>query len=278
MRALQFAPATYYAAISRPTSARAVRDEELVREIQATYDENHFVYGARKIWVALNKRGISVARCTVERLMGDMGLVGARRGRAFKVTTLGDDRLPRPADLVERDFSAPGPNRLWVADLTYVKTHTGWVYVAFVVDVFSRRVVGWQVSTSLRSDLAIDALEMAVYARRDQDLSHLVHHSDRGVQYLSIRYTERLEEAGAVASVGSKGDSYDNALAESFTWKNADDVEWATLIYIDWFNNRRIHSSLGDLSPAEFEAAFYDETESANQAASETTESLRNPV
>ena len=186
MRALQFAPATYYAAISRPTSARAVRDEELVREIQATYDENHFVYGARKIWVALNKRGISVARCTVERLMGDMGLVGARRGRAFKVTTLGDDRLPRPADLVERDFSAPGPNRLWVADLTYVKTHTGWVYVAFVVDVFSRRVVGWQVSTSLRSDLAIDALEMAVYARRDQDLTNLVHHSDMGVQYLSI--------------------------------------------------------------------------------------------
>ncbi len=181
----------------------------MVKEIQVAYDENHFVYGARKIWVALNKRGISVARCTVERLMGDMGLVGARRGRAFKVTTLSDDRLPRPADLVERDFTAPGPNRLWVADLTYVKTHTGWVYVAFVVDVFSRRVVGWQVSTSLRSDLAIDALEMAVYARRDQDLSHLVHHSDRGVQYLSIRYTERLEEAGAVASVGSKGDSYD---------------------------------------------------------------------
>ena len=154
----------------------------MVNEIQTTYDENHFVYGARKIWIALNKKGIVVARCTVERLMGDMGLVGARRGRAFKVTTLGDDRLPRPADLVERDFTAPGPNRLWVADLTYVKTHTGWVYVAFVVDVFSRRVVGWQVSTSLRSDLAIDALEMAVYARRDQDLSHLVHHSDRGVQ------------------------------------------------------------------------------------------------
>jgi len=181
----------------------------LIEEIQTAYDENHFVYGARKIWVALNKKGIAVARCTVERLMTDMGLVGARRGRAFKVTTLGDDRLPRPADLVERDFTAPGPNRLWVADLTDVKTHTGWVYVAFVIDVFSRRVVGWQVSTSLRSDLAIDALEMAVYARRDQDLTNLVHHSDMGVQYLSIRYTERLEEAGAVASVGSKGDSYD---------------------------------------------------------------------
>ena len=263
----------------------------MVEEIKTAYDENHFVYGARKIWIALNNKGISVARCTVERLMGDMGLVGARRGRAFKVTTLGDDRMPRPADLVERDFSAPGPNRLWVADLTYVKTHTGWVYVAFVVDVFSRRVVGWQVSTSLRSDLAIDALEMAVYARRDQDLSNLVHHSDRGVQYLSIRYTERLDEAGAVASVGSKGDSYDNALAESFNglyktelihrrgpWKNADDVEWATMIYIDWFNNRRIHSSLGDLSPAEFEAAFYDETEPVNEAGSETIESLGNPV
>ena len=223
--------------------------------------------------------------------MGDMGLVGARRGRAFKVTTLGDDRLARPADLVERDFSAPGPNRLWVADLTYVKTHTGWVYVAFFIDVFSRRVVGWQISTSLRSDLAIDALEMAVYARRDQDLSELIHHSDMGVQYLSIRYTERLAEAGVVASVGSRGDSYDNALAESFNglyktelihrrgpWKNADDVEWATLIYIDWFNNRRIHGSLDDLSPAEFEATFYDETNPAAEAGSQTTESLRNPV
>ena len=223
--------------------------------------------------------------------MGDMGLAGARRGRAFKVTTTHDDQLLRPADLVDRDFTALGPNRLWVADLTYVKTHTGWTYVAFVIDVFSRRIVGWQASTSLRSDLAMDALEMALYARRHQDLSNLVHHSDRGVQYLSIRYTERLNEAGAVASVGSKGDSYDNALAESFNilyktelihrngpWRNVEHVEWETLKYVDWFNNRRIHSSLDDLSPAAFEAAFYAENEAVISAASETIESLRNPV
>lgn len=208
-----------------------------------------------------------MARCTVERLMRNEGLQGARRGRAWKRTTIGDDTLARPADLVERQFHASGPNRLWVADLTYVKTHSGWVYVAFVVDVFSRCIVGWQASTSLRSDLAIDALEMAVYSRRHQDLSELVHHSDRGVQYLSIRYTERLAEAGAVGSVGSRGDSYDNALAESFNglykaelihrqgpWKGVEDVEWSTLTYVDWFNNRRLHTEIGMVPPAEFES------------------------
>jgi putative transposase len=214
--ALQFAPSTYYATKARPISARAQRDLVLRGEIERVYAENFSVYGADKIWAQLNRQGTRVARCTVERLMRDLGIQGARRGRAWRRTTIADEQLVRPRDLVDRQFRAVAPNRLWVADLTYVKTHSGWVYVAFVIDVFSRYVVGWQVSTSLRSDLAIDALEMAIYSRRHEDLSHLVHHSDRGVQYLSIRYTERLAKAGAVASVGSKGDSYDNALAESF--------------------------------------------------------------
>ncbi len=211
-----------------------------------------------------------MARCTVERLMRDLGYCGVRRGRAWKRTTVGDEFLDRPSDLVDRHFTADRPNRLWVADLTYVKTHVGFVYVAFVVDVYSRFVVGWQVSTSLRSDLAIDALEMAIHSRRADGLDGLVHHSDRGVQYLSIRYTERLAEAGVVNSVGSRGDSYDNAMAESFNglykteliyhegpWQNAEHVEWATLTYVDWFNNRRIHNEIGKVPPAEFEAAYY---------------------
>ncbi len=224
-------------------------------EIRRVRAENFDVYGADKVWTQLNREGHRVARCTVERLMRDLGLQGARRGRQWKRTTIGDDTLERPADLVDRQFTAVGPNRLWVADLTYVKTHTGWVYVAFVVDVFSRYVVGWQTSTSLRSDLAIDALEMAIHGRKDTGLGGLIHHSDRGVQYLSIRYTEHLAEAGVVNSVGSKGDSYDNALAESFNglyktelihrqgpWRNVEHVEWATLTYVDWFNQRRIHN------------------------------------
>jgi putative transposase len=188
--------------------------------------------------------------------------------------------------LVNRQFVADRPNRLWVADLTYVKTFTGWVYVAFVIDVFSRCVVGWQTSTSLRSDQAIDALEMAIYARSDRDLDGLVHHSDRGVQYLAIRYTERLAEAGVVNSVGSKGDSYDNALAESFNglyktelihrrgpWRNVDNVEWATLTYVDWFNNRRIHNEIGKLPPAEFEENYYRQNAAPELVTSQTNES-----
>ena len=182
---VQIAPSTYYAARSRPASARARRDEELKIEITRVYEANLFVYGADKIWTQLNREGIRVARCTVERLMRDLGISGARRGKTWTVTTETDDRLERPADLVDREFAAPAPNRLWVADITYVKTHGGWVYVAFVIDVFSRMVVGWQASTSLRSDLAIDALEMAVWSRGRTDmLDQLVHHSDRGVQYL----------------------------------------------------------------------------------------------
>ncbi|MPZ16237.1 MAG: IS3 family transposase, partial [Chloroflexi bacterium] len=226
-----------------------VRDAELRPLILRVWEQNLAVYGADKVWDQLNKDGVTVARCTVERLMRDLGLQGCRRGRIWVRTTIGDERLERPADLVERRFRAPTPNRLWVADLTYVKTHAGWVYVAFIIDVFSRMVVGWQASRSLRSDLAIDALEMAVHNRGADGLDGLVRHSDRGSQYLSIRYSQRLDEAGAVASVGSRGDSYDNALAESMNglykaelvrprgpWRGIDDLELATLEYIDWFN------------------------------------------
>jgi transposase InsO family protein len=207
----KIAPNTYWVGRKRPPSARACRDAELVVEIRRVYVENLFVYGADKVWAQLNREGITVARCTVERLMRAEGLSGARRGKAFKVTTHTDDRQARPADLVERRFRAPAPNRLWVADLTYVKTHAGWVYVAFIIDVYSRMIVGWQASRSLRSDLAIDALEMGVWNRqRDgHNLDQLVHHSDRGVQYLSVRYSERLADNSIVASVGSKGDSFD---------------------------------------------------------------------
>lgn len=239
-------------------------------EITRVHEENFSVYGADKVWRQLNREGTQVARCTVERLMGHLALRGARRGRAWKRTTVADETQHRPDDLVERRFVADRPNCLWVADLTYVKTHCGWVYVAFIIDVFSRFIVGWQASTSLRSDLALDALEMAIYSRRRDDLSTLVHHSDRGVQYLSIRYTERLAEAGAVASVGSRGDSYDNALAESFhglykaelihrrgPWKGIEHVEWATLNYVDWFNHRRLHGEIGMVPPAELEESYY---------------------
>jgi putative transposase len=276
---LGIAPSTYHAHKTRPPSARAIRDAELRPQILRVWEQNLSVYGADKVWDQLNKDGIGVARCTVERLMADLGIKGCRRGRLFVTTTVGDERLERPADLVERQFKAPAPNRLWVADLTYVKTHAGWVYVAFIIDVYSRMLVGWQASKSLRSDLAIDALEMAIWNRRREgaDLSSLVHHSDRGVQYLSVRYSQRLADNDIVASVGSKGDSYDNALAESFNglykweliyrrgpWRGLEDVEFATLEYVDWFNNRRLHGEIepgpGFTTPAAFEAAYYRQT------------------
>jgi len=272
----KIAPNTYWVAKKRPLCARRVRDAELKTEIRRVWADNLEVYGADKVWTQLNREGIKVARCTVERLMRDLGLSGARRGRAYKVTTRFDERTHRPGDLVERQFCAPAPNRLWVADLTYVRTHTGWVYAAFIIDVYSRMVVGWQISDSLRSDLAIDALEMAVWnrTRTGQVLDGLIHHSDRGVQYLSIRYSERLDENDIVASVGSRGDSYDNAMAEAFNslykweliypqgpWRGLDDVEFATLSYVDWFNHRRIHGEITDdntyVTPAEFEATYY---------------------
>ncbi len=267
-RELQVAPSSYYAAISRPPSARRRRDEVLQVEIRRVWDEHRSVYGADKVWMQLKRDGTPVARCTVERLMRTLGLRGVVRGQASIRTTISDDASSRPLDRVARQFRAPAPNRLWVADLTYVKTHSGWVYVAFVVDVWSRFVVGWQASRSLRTDLALDALEMAFWRRRATPLQGLIHHSDRGVQYLAISYTERLAEAGALPSVGSRGDSYDNALAESFNglyktelirhcgpWRGLEDVEYATLEYVDWFNHRRLHSELGMITPAEFEAA-----------------------
>ncbi len=269
-RALQFAPSTYYDIVSREPSDRARRDGVVKGEITRVFNENFCVYGVVKIWKQLNREGITVANCTVRRLMKDLGISGARRGRQFKVTTISDENQHRPEDLVDRKFVAGAPNRLWVADLTYVKTHTGWVYVAFIIDVFSRCVVGWQASTSLRSDLALGALEMAIYARNSLGLTGLIHHNDRGVQYLSIRYSERLGEEQIIASVGSKGDGYDNALAESFNglyktelihrqgpWRNVEHVEWETLKYVDWFNNRRIHEALDWVSPVEFEARYY---------------------
>jgi putative transposase len=281
----KIAPNTYWVARKRPPSARAVRDAELVPEVVRVFEANLFVYGADKVWAQLNRENIRVARCTVERLMRAQGLSGARRGKAFAITTTSDDRLQRPSDLVERKFRAPAPDRLWVADLTYVKTHSGWVYVAFIIDVYSRMIVGWQASRSLRSDLAIDALEMAVFNRQraGHDLDQLVHHSDRGVQYLSIRYSERLAENDIVASVGSKGDSYDNAMAESFNglykweliypqgpWRGIDDVEFATMTYVDWFNHRRLHGEITDdasyTTPAEFEATYYSQNPTALEA------------
>lgn len=283
-KALQFAPATYYDAKARPVSVRQSRDEALKVEIQRVFNESFDgCYGQLKVWKQLRREGVEVANCTVRRLMRSMGLSGVRRGRQFKVTTTTDGTLVRPSDLVEREFTAAAPNRLWVADLTYVKTHSGWVYVAFIIDVFSRKIVGWQISTSLRSDLAIDALEMAIHSRQHRDLSGLIHHSDRGVQYLSIRYTERLGDADIVASVGSRGDSYDNALAESFNgqfkaelihrkgpWRNVEHVEWATLNYVDWFNRRRIHESLDHVTPTEFEDAYYAINESERLAVLES--------
>jgi putative transposase len=266
-RLLPIAPSTYYARKQRPPSARAVRDARLKAEIRRVYDDNFGVYGARKVWRQLHREGIPVARCTVERLMGELGLRGAVRGKTHRTTTP-DAAAPRPADLVDRDFAAQRPNRLWVADLTYVATWSGFVYVAFVIDAFSRFIVGWQTSRSLRTDLPLDALEMAIWHRQAQ-LEGLVHHSDRGSQYLSIRYTERLAEAGAACSVGSRGDSYDNALAETIIglyktelirrrgpWKGIDDLEYATLEWVDWFNHRRLLEPIGYVPPAEFEAAY----------------------
>jgi putative transposase len=269
---LPIAPSTYYEHKGRAKdpslrSDRAKRDDELRGEIGRIWHQNFCVYGAEKVWRQLKRERIASARCTVERLMRGMGLRGAIRGRKFK-TTIADDAASRPLDLVKREFTATGPNRLWVADLTYVATWRGFVYVAFVIDVYSRSIVGWRVTNSLRTDIALDALEQALHARPRGEGQ--IHHSDRGVQYLSIHYTERLAEAGIESSVGSVGDSYDNALAESVIglyktevirsrgpWRNIEAVEFATLEWVDWFNNRRLLEPLGYVPPAEYEEAFY---------------------
>jgi putative transposase len=269
---LPIAPSTYYEQKARqadPTRlpARAQRDTALRPEILRVWRTHRRVYGAKKIWKQLGREHVPVARCTVARLMGELGLRGVVRGRRVR-TTVPDPVAERPRDLVQRNFQATRPNQLWVSDLTYVVTWRGFVYVAFVIDVFSRRIVGWRASSSLRSDLALDALEQALYDRETD--ADLVHHSDRGVQYLSIRYTERLAEAGIEPSVGSRGDSYDNALAESVIglfktevirrdgpWRGLDDVEYATLEWVAWFNTQRLLEPLGYLPPAEYEEQFH---------------------
>ena len=275
---LPIAPSTYYEHKARafdPTRVptRTRRDRELKVDIQRVWNENFQVYGARKVWRQLNRENIAAARCTVERLMRDLGLRGAVRGRQFK-TTLPRDELTRPADHVNRYFGAPRPNALWVADLTYVATWRGFVYVAFVIDAFARRIVGWRAANSLRTDLALDALEQALYGRSVNASASLVHHSDCGSQYLSIRYTERLAEVGIEPSVGSVGDSYDNALAESIIglyktevirrrgpWRHLEAVEFATLEWVHWFNHRRLLEPIGHVPPVELEASYYQVVE-----------------
>ena len=279
---LPIAPSTYYERKARASDparvpARVKRDRALCREIQRVWDENYQVYGARKVWRQLQREGLDVARCTVERLMRWLEIQGVIRG-AKRWTTVCDETLPQPADRVNRHFAATRPNRLWVADLTFVATWSGFVYVAFVVDVFARRIVGWRVSGSLRTALVLDALEQALWARHDT--AGLIHHSDRGSQYLSIRYTERLAAAGVEASVGSVGDSYDNALAETIIglyktevirtrgpWKTLDGVEYATLEWVDWFNHRRLLAPIGNVPPAEYEKMYYDEFNRSCKAA-----------
>jgi transposase InsO family protein len=272
---LPIAPSTYYRhkgwendPDSRPL--RQKDDEQLCSEIGRVWKDNYEVYGARKIWRQLLREGIGVARCTIERLMKTMGLHGEVRGKA-KRTTISSAKDYRPLDLVQRNFHATRPNQLWVADFTYVATWTGWVFVAFVIDVFSRMIVGWRVSTSMSACLVLDALEQAIWARGVA--SGLVHHSDRGSQYLSITYSERLAEAGIEASVGSVGDAYDNALAETINglyktevirkrgpWKNLDAVEYATLEWVHWFNSKRLLTPIGDIPPVEYEQMYYSGT------------------
>jgi putative transposase len=269
---IKIAPSTYYDAQARPPSRRALRDVELKIEIVRVHAENYGVYGPRKVWLALHREGIEVARCTVERLMNTLGLRGIRRGKRWK-TTVADPAAQRPPDLVKRHFNPLHPNTLWVADFTYVPTWVGVVYVAFVIDAYSRRILGWRAAMSMRTQLVLDALEQAVWVRRREGittLTGLVHHTDAGSQYTSIAFSERLAEAGVTPSIGTVGDAYDNALAETVIglfktelinpnrpWKTVDQVEIATLRYVDWFNNRRLYEENGDIPPVELEQAYY---------------------
>lgn len=269
---VSIAPSTYYAAKSRPASARAVRDEVIKDEIMAVWKDNYQVYGVRKIYRELRRQGVEVARCTVERLMRQLSIAGAVRGASKRTTIPAKDGV-RAGDLVNRDFAAQRPNALWVADFTYVPTWAGVVYAAFVLDVFSRRIVGWKADTTRDASLVLDALEMALWSRDHAGHpvgSDLVHHSDAGSQYTSIAFTNHLVQQGIDASIGTVGDAYDNALMESTIglyktelikpggpWRTRDDVEFATLEYIDWYNNRRLHSEIGNLPPAEYEAIYY---------------------
>ena len=272
-KVLPIAPSTYYTQAARRVDPdlrpnRAWRDDALCQEIRRVWDENKQVYGVRKVWKQLRREGYGTARCTVERLMRRLGLRGVIRGRTVK-TTVSDKATPCPLDKVNRQFRAARPNALWVSDFTYVSTWQGFVYVAFVIDVFARRIVGWKVSSSARTDFVLDALEQALHARRPAGDEGLIHHSDRGVQYVSIRYSERLAEAGIEPSVGSVGDSYDNALAETInglykaevihrrSWRNLEAVELATLDWVDWFNHKRLLGPIGNIPPAEAEAVYH---------------------
>ena len=283
-KVLPIAPSTYRAHAARrrdPTkgSARTRRDAALCEKIRRVFDENFQVYGVRKVWRQLKRDGEAVARCTVERLMRAMGLQGAVRGKAAK-TTVSDRSAPCPLDKVNRQFQAPRPNALWVSDFTYVATWQGFVYVAFVIDAFARRIVGWRASRTAHAGFVLDALEQALHDRRPVHGGGLVHHSDRGVQYVSIKYSERLKDAGVEPSVGSVGDSYDNALAETINglykaeviwrrgpWRNFEAVEFATLEWVDWFNNRRLLEPIGNIPPAEAEARYYAQLEEPAMAA-----------
>ena len=281
-RMLPIAPSTYYDHLAKRAepsrrSERARRDDALRPEIRRVFEENYRVYGVRKVWRQLRREGFDVARCTVARLMKDLGLKGVIRGKLVR-TTIPDKSAPCPLDRVNRQFRVPAPNMLWVSDFTYVATWQGFVHVAFVIDAFARRIVGWRVSRTAHAGFVLDALEQAVHQRRPG--AGLVHHSDRGSQYLSIRYTERLAEAGIEPSVGSVGDSYDNALAETINglfkaelihrrgpWRSFEAVEFATLEWVDWFNNRPLLEPIGNVPPAEAEAAFYDALETHDVAA-----------
>jgi len=281
---MQIAPSCYWrhaAQLRNPDlrSARAKRDDELLAPIQRVWYSNMQVYGADKVWKQMNREDIAVARCTVERLMKRLGLQGVRRGKSVR-TTVPDTSAPCPLDRVNRVFAAERPNQLWVSDFTYVSTWQGWLYVAFVIDVFARRIVGWRVSSTMRTDFVLDALEQALYDRQPERSDALVHHSDRGSQYVSIRYTERLAEAGIEPSVGSRGDSYDNALAETINglykaelihrrapWKTKESVELATLHWVHWFNHQRLLEPIGYIPPAEAEANYWRQLAEKDQLA-----------
>jgi putative transposase len=271
-KVLQIAPSTYYTHAARKADPerrplRAWRDDALCVEVRRVFDDNRQVYGARKVWKQLGREGFRVARCTVERLMRRLGLAGVVRGKVVK-TTHSNKAVACPLDQVNRQFKADRPDALWVSDFTYVSTWQGFVYVAFITDVFARRIVGWKVSATPRTDFVLDALEQALYARRPAE-KKLIHHSDRGSQYVSIRYTERLADAGIEPSVGSVGDSYDNALAETInglykaevihrrSWPNREAVELETLTWVNWFNHKRLLGPIGDRPPAEAEANYY---------------------
>jgi transposase InsO family protein len=273
-KVLPIAPSTYHAHIAKRAdpsrlSERARRDLALKVAIRRVFAQNFEVYGVRKVWLQLNREGVGVARCTVARLMRAMGLHGVIRGKQVR-TTIQDKAAPCPLDRVNRQFKAPAPNRLWVSDFTYVSTWGGMIYVAFVIDVYARRIVGWRASRTAHASFVLDALEQALHERRPVHGVGLVHHSDRGSQYVSIKYTERLAEAGIEPSVGSVGDSYDNALAETINglykaevihrrgpWRNFEAVEFATLEWVDWFNHRRLLEPIGNIPPAEAEARYY---------------------